>query len=96
MPTDGSEWTDEQFQKIVAWLDEKWGHARPCPQCGASQWGILQYPAHLLMGRSDGSTELSGNYPCIGVMCNNCGNTILVNALKSGVQLPKPKEAENG
>lgn len=97
MPTDNRAWTQEQGQKIIAWLNEKWGQDRPCSQCGHSEWGIGQSPVQLIVGGPDGGIFLGESYPCVPILCNNCGNTVLINALKCGVQSsPIKKETENG
>lgn len=91
-------WTAEQMAKIDEWLTSKWGEKKLCTQCEVSAWGVGAAPASVPLSSNDARIIYAGgHYPCIVVTCNNCGNTILVNALVAGIQaLLEGKEAANG
>ena len=55
-------------------------------QCGGNL-GIGGTPAHIANGSNDGRVTYAGaTYPCIAVICEKCGNTILINALVAGIE----------
>ena len=74
---------DRQMSAAIEWLQEKWGE-RPCPYCDHVDWHVgtpldLQvYPDQMMS-------------PSFPVMCGNCGQTALVNALVAGVLVPPPE-----
>ena len=80
-----SEFDTEQF---IAHLTEKW-KGRSCPMCGTAEWkvqpSVFQISQHSDKGVIIGGVPL---IPLIPVTCSNCGNTLLVNAVVSGVLAP--------
>ncbi len=71
-------------QKFIEFINAKWGQ-RSCPMCAAYDWsvqdvvyGVRGYLPWLLP--NGGPTV-----PVIPVVCKNCGNTIFVNAIISGI-----------
>jgi hypothetical protein len=70
--------------KAIAHLREKWAGS-PCPMCRVTNWNvqdsIYQLPQFNPIGMVVGGSLI----PVIPVSCGNCGNTILVNAIKAGV-----------
>jgi hypothetical protein len=74
----------EQVQKIIEHLNTKWGN-RPCPMCSTSSWTVSDTIYELR--EFHGGNIVLGNgpiYPIVPVSCNNCGNTIIVNAIQAG------------
>jgi hypothetical protein len=61
------------------WVREKWrGHA--CPYCGVADWWVgipLQLPVI--------TAPEPVSPPLFPVTCSNCGNTVFVNAIISGL-----------
>jgi hypothetical protein len=69
--------------KLIEFLNQKWS-GRPCPQCHVANWQV-QDSAYQLMQFSGGGIVIGGPVlPVVPVICGNCGNTILVNALMLG------------
>jgi hypothetical protein len=70
--------------KAIAHLREKWA-GNPCPMCRVTNWSvqdsIYQLPQFNPIGMVVGGSLI----PVIPVICGNCGNTILVNAIQAGV-----------
>jgi len=65
------------MQRVVAHLGQKW-HAG-CPMCGTKRWELS---GHVTLTLSDapGAMVIGGPVlPCIAAVCQNCGNTVLVN-----------------
>lgn len=81
-----SQLTDAQRQQAMEWLNSKTSLLGKCPLCGDRGWAIL---ADFLKVTSFSASSLTGfgdvAYPCFGVICNNCGNTHFVNAIKAGL-----------
>jgi len=71
-------------EKVIQHLNQKWG-SRPCPMCGSNSWNVSDkiyelrefQEGHLVIGNGP-------IFPVIPVSCNNCGNSVMVNALLSG------------
>ena len=75
----------EKQKKAIAWLDEKWPiEKRGCEICGSKVWSIsTDFITPLIF---EGNIHLGGRaYPCVGVICQNCGNTKCFNAVKMGL-----------
>jgi len=86
----------ENFQKLIHHLSDKW-KGSPCPMCQHSGWTVDDN-VYELRKFNGGKLVLGGGpiLPIIPVTCNNCGNTVFVNALKAGVvQQEKNKEEGN-
>ena len=78
------------MQKFLQNVNTKWGN-RPCPMCNSSGWNVSDNIFELR--EFHGGNVVFGNGPIIPVIpvsCNNCGNTVLVNAIISGA-IEKPK-----
>ena len=68
----------------IQWLEGHWKGERQCPICQASAWGVGDDLLRLWTSKHVPS------YPCIVVVCNNCGYTMLFNAVRMGL-LPEGK-----
>jgi hypothetical protein len=75
-------------EKLIKYLNSKWG-PRPCPMCGSGPWKV-QGSIFQLMEYNEGAGLVIGGpiIPVVPVICANCGNTILVNAVISDVVNP--------
>lgn len=62
----------------VTWLERKWGAERPCPYCHSVEWSVSR-PFNLLLESREALA------PHFSVVCTNCGNTVLVNAVLAGL-----------
>jgi predicted RNA-binding Zn-ribbon protein involved in translation (DUF1610 family) len=73
-------------------LNKKWGQ-KNCPMCGENSWNVSDkifelrefHNGNLVVGKE------STIFPVFPVSCNNCGNSIFVNALIAGA-IQKPSE----
>lgn len=67
-------------QKVIEHLKEKW-KGRSCQMCGVGNWNV-QDTAYEVRQFSQGGLVVGGPViPVVPVVCTNCGNTVLVNAI---------------
>jgi hypothetical protein len=74
--------TEEQMEKATQWFVERLGDEKGCPMCGNTKWhvgGFVEIGQRLNL--------LSGGraYPSVPLICINCGNTVLFNAVAMGL-----------
>jgi len=86
--------TELDAKQFIEYLQAKWG-GKSCPMCGKTDWSIMGRVYEL---REYGETGLvlGGNtiVPIVPVLCKNCGNTVLVNAIIAGL-VDRDKEKTN-
>lgn len=74
-------------QELINYLNDKWHGAR-CPLCGEGNWSVTD-KVFELREFNDGNFVLGGPNsaitPVIPVTCANCGNTVFINALVTGL-----------
>jgi len=75
--------------KIIAHLRNKW-QGKTCPMCQIGNWNVQESTFQLTEFNEGGMVIGGPVIPVIPVICNNCGNTILINAITAG--LVKPAE----
>jgi len=81
---------------VIDHLNEKWG-VRHCPMCGENSWTVSD-TIYELREFQGGNVVIGGGpiYPIIPVSCNNCGNSIMVNAIQSGgIENPNVQPNQN-
>ncbi len=81
-------------EKLIVFLSEKWG-TRPCPLCGVARWNVLG-KIFELREYHGGSLVVGSSsvMPVIPVTCSNCGNTVFVSAVLSGVIAPDSEKPQ--
>ena len=73
-----------EIAHMIRYLESKWGE-RPCPMCEKRQWSITD-SVYELKAHQKGAFLTDGFVvPVVLVVCNNCGNTVLVNAITAGI-----------
>lgn len=74
-------------QEIVDFINSKWTN-RICPMCGCREWSATE-KVFELREFNDGNIVLGGPNnaitPVIPVTCKDCGNTVFINALTTGL-----------
>lgn len=73
--------------EIINFLNSKWNGA-PCPMCHGREWNVTDKffelrefnNGDLIIGGSNNAIT-----PVIPVTCKNCGNTVFINALTTGL-----------
>ena len=71
-------------QKLLEHLRAKWLN-RPCPICQGGPWSVSDKTFQLLEFNQAGLTLGGPVVPVVPVICTNCGNTVLINALIVGL-----------
>ena len=73
--------------QMIQFLNEKWT-GTPCPYCRGTEWNV-EGKVFELREFNKGDMYIGGPnssiVPVVPVTCNNCGNTVMVNALIAGV-----------
>ena len=84
-----------ESEKLIAHLSSKWG-GRACPMCGGGPWNVHD-TVFQLMEFHGGNIAIGGPViPVVPVVCGNCGHTVLVNAITSGVIQAPPSPTGEG
>ena len=79
--------------RAVEYLKQKWA-GRACPLCGVGNWSVSE-STFQLTEFNYGSTIIGGPViPVVPVICMNCGNTVLINAITAGIIVAPPGGAE--
>ena len=69
-------WTQGQFdhEEAVREIKKRWKEPRVCPVCHQNNWAVSPEIVRLWTAR------LKNAYPCVNMVCQNCGHTMLFNA----------------
>ena len=74
-------------QEVIDFLNSKWRQPA-CPYCGGVEWHASD-KVFELREFNDGNLVLGGPNssitPVIPITCVNCGNTVFINALTTGL-----------
>jgi predicted nucleic-acid-binding Zn-ribbon protein len=69
-------WTQGLFdhEEAVREINKRWKEPRVCPVCHQNNWAVSPEIVRLWTAR------LKNAYPCVNMVCHNCGHTMLFNA----------------
>jgi hypothetical protein len=71
-------------KKLVEHIQRKWKNG--CPMCGARTWDLSGFSNVGIKKDIGPSMALGGPaLPCACVICQTCGNTVLINLIVAGV-----------
>jgi len=73
---------------FIAYLKSKWGETLRCPMCTNTEWDVQESTYELREWNPHTLVSTGPVLPLIPVVCTNCGNTILVNAIAAGIVAP--------
>lgn len=86
----------KQREQVAAYINGKAPLIGKCPTCGDRRWGLLDHFVHIPIFHNNGSFVVGGpSYPNIGLICQNCGNTQLINAVAAGIIMGDPVPTSN-
>jgi hypothetical protein len=70
---------------IAEFFREKWRGPKACSLCGVTAWNIEPELAELRFLSTSGALRLGVPViPLVVLTCTNCGNTLLINAVRAG------------
>ena len=91
--------TAEQAKKVLDYIIQKTeNNPIVCPICRNEQWklnDILTETREFNDDKIPMGPELQV-MPFVSIICNNCGHTLLINAIRAGIVDPQPKKNEDG
>lgn len=68
-------------KKLIDHINARWAN-KACPMCGRNNWNIDAEMMTMLGVGEDKSINLGGKImPMVPIICNECGNVVLVNPL---------------
>lgn len=86
MPDAEGKLTEDEMSKLKAWMQRFAATDQPCPVCLTRGWTVIPHLVQPLTLGGQGSVQLGGiGYPNVGLVCNTCGNTRLLNAVAIGL-----------
>jgi hypothetical protein len=72
------------IQKIVEHLKRKWT-VQTCPMCKQNNWEIHGQVTLSLTAATGRATGAGQALPCAVVICQVCGNSVIVNLVVAGI-----------
>ncbi|MCD4727797.1 MAG: hypothetical protein K8R46_09055 [Pirellulales bacterium] len=81
--------TDQQQAQLVNYIKTKWAAPATCSVCRQNSWQVATEVLEIRAFHG-GSMVIGGKnavVPLVPVTCQNCGNTVLLNALIAGLDL---------
>jgi hypothetical protein len=89
MPDDQGRLTTAEQQLVSDWLETKWVGEKCCPICKMDKWNAGVFVStELNMGSTEVILGGCSVTPHIQLVCSNCGNTLIFNAVLLGI-IPK-------
>jgi hypothetical protein len=84
----------DKKKKFIEFINQKWKEPQVCPICKEQTWAI---PDNLYELREIKKKELKNLRftPLIEIICTNCGYTILMNAMVSGIYIEGEAKVSN-
>lgn len=79
--------TKEKQRKALEWLEEKWKpENRNCEICGHTHWRMGEDLVTPITFAENGFIFGGNAYPCVLMMCGNCGNSKTFNAVFMNIE----------
>jgi hypothetical protein len=72
------------IERIIQHLKSGWT-VQTCPMCKKSNWEVHGPVTLSLGGGSEYSAAPGQNLPCAAIVCQSCGNTLIVNLVVAGI-----------
>jgi len=70
-------------ERIIQHLKNAWT-VQACPMCRKSNWEV-HGPITLPLGGVDNSAAAGQNLPCAAIVCQSCGNSLIINLVVAGI-----------
>ena len=73
--------SEEQKERILKWISERWTGNQDCSICGHRDWVVAPDLVAPMIWRK-GSIAIGGNsYPYVQIICSNCARMHMFNAV---------------
>ena len=86
-----------QIERIIHRLSELSNPPRPCSICGHNQWNVSD-TVFEVREFHEGNMVLGGDsriIPFVAISCQNCGNTLFINAIQMGIIEPNQPQTQS-
>jgi hypothetical protein len=94
MSEDTNKLSEDEKERVKAWLREKWRNPAICPICGSKEWLVGDHLVQPITMGKDRGLQLGGiSYPQVMVISPTCGYTMFLNAVVVGL-VPTAAELE--
>jgi hypothetical protein len=80
--------TPDQNSKLLSFIQSKWKPPYVCSCCASNSWNIGQELFQLTQFAGGAMIVGGPLVPVAPLICTNCGNTVLVNAIVAGIVDP--------
>lgn len=88
--------TPDQQKELIGKLNSLWKNQKICQVCQNNNWSVSDIVFELREYHGGGMViSGSGILPLISITCQNCGQTILMNAMSLGIIKPGSPVSEN-
>lgn len=77
-----------KVEKVLEHLRDKWGSGKRCPMCDSPDWSVQESTFEIRDWHPHAVMASGRVILVVPVICNNCGNTVLVNAIAAGIVTP--------
>ena len=76
-----------RIERALRWIEDNWVGQKACPICGNSGWfmGDVLGEMRQLNPNARWMPNFGSTYPMIVLSCENCGYTLLFNAIVLGL-----------
>lgn len=79
--------THDQKDRVISAVSAKAPTLGACPVCAHPEWTLADGFIFLAIQEPSGPVVLGGpSMPCVALVCNNCGNTVLLNVMTLGLR----------
>lgn len=85
----------EEKEKLLKFLHEKITDMEDCPLCKKNQWSVSDKIWEVREFFRGGLHVSDPKIPVLSITCNNCGNTIFLNAIVAGFVEPRQEGRKN-
>jgi len=81
--------SDKQQNKIKQFLNERWHEPRSCTVCKETDLTFSDTLFSLAEFNPDNLFAVTTEIPVVALVCSNCGNVTLFNAIVMGIEIDK-------
>ena len=91
MPDAQGKLSQEEKDRAIKWLGER-AKPPPCPFCGSGNWTLAEHTVNVPIYTPNTMMLGGPSYPCVMLVSEPCGHSVLFNAVVMGVIANPPPE----